>query len=457
MSGLAGLSSDLRQSRSDWPKGQGHVIIFLICTGVAVLAFARSVINLFRDRFPHPADIATVSIFYYGVPLAVAAYFDINLDQMAFLAEFAADPGLAELSIRFVAVALTMLHFGRFLGGRAGKAKLTRFAAINVFAFERVRFILIGLILLIVAGIYLFGIQEFLAGYATEGSETTGLTGNALIYAAIEFLGLTIGYALVLGFAVGKIPFKVIIATGMTILILILLIRAKRLEIVSAFIPLAVVLLSRRASLSSAAWRIIGGGLAVFILVVVSAMRLDSALDYKLGVLLFFSEGLYAGHSLPGIVERLQIHTLDYEYGMRFVNAITAFVPRFLWEGKDDMVYAGNIILKGVAPQGATSFLAEIVLQGGYMAIVICYTLMGFLFERISRFQKGWDQFLAEGVLPARFGAYIISVAIFIPHFRDGIIPAVKLSLQAGLLFMAISGAAWFPKRGAAKVALPET
>lgn len=426
------------------------MVLFVLCTAVSLVAFIRSVLNLFRDRFPHPVDIATVSVFYYGVPLAIAAYFDVNLDQMAFLAEFAADPSLAALSIRFVAVALVMLQFGRFLGNRLGEAKLTRFAAINVLAFERVRFILIGLILLIVVGIYLFGIQQFLAGYATEGVEATGLTGNALIYAAIEFLGLTIGYALVLGFAVGRIPFKVIITVGLTILMLILAIRAKRLEIVSAFIPLAVVLLSRRASLSTAAWRIVGGGAAVFGLVVVSAMRLDSALDYKLGVLLFFSEGLYAGHSLPGIIERLQIHTLDYEYGTRFLNAITAFVPRFLWEGKDDAIYAGNIVLKGVAPQGATSFLAEIVLQGGFAAIMVWYTLMGFLFERISRFQENWDQYLAQGVLSARFGAYLIAVAIFIPHFRDGIIPAVKLSMQAGLLFMIISGASWFPQQRAA-------
>lgn len=432
------------------------MFLFVFCTAVSLVALIRSVANLFRDRFPHPADIATVSIFYYGVPLAIAAYFDVNLDQMAFLAEFAADPGLAAISIRFVAVALVMLQFGRFLGGRLGKAELVRFASINLFAFERVRFAMIGLILLIIVGIYLFGIQEFMAGYATEGSEDTGLTGNALIYAAIEFLGLTIGYALVLGFAVGKIPFKLLISTGFTILLTILAIRAKRLEIVSAFIPLAVVVLSRRASLSTAAWRVVGGTLVVFGLVVVSAMRLDSALDYKLGILLFFSEGLYAGHSLPGIVERLQIHTLDYEYGTRFLNAITAFIPRFLWEGKDDLIYAGNIVLKGVAPQGATSFLAEIVLQGGYVAIVICYTLMGFLFERIARFQDDWDQYLSRGVLPARFGAYLIAVAIFIPHFRDGIIPAVKLSMQAGVLFMAISGASWFPQHRAPQLMPPQ-
>lgn len=423
------------------------MFLFLTCTAVTVVLAIRSIMNLFRDRFPHPVDIATISVFYYGVPLAIAAYFDVNLDQMAFLAEFAADPSLAEISIQLIAAALVMLQVGRLIGTRLGPPKLVRFANVNLWAFERVRFAMIGLIILIVAGIYLFGVQEFLAGYATEGSDVTGTTGNALIYAAIEFLGLTIGYAVVLGFCIGRIPFKILIVIGMTILLTILAIRAKRLEIVSAFIPLALVLFSRRGSLSSAAWRIIGGSAAVFGLVVVSAMRLDSALDYKLGVLLFFSEGLYAGHSLPGIVQRLEIQTLGYEYGTRFLSAITAFVPRFLWEGKDDMVYAGNLVLKGVAPQGATSFLAEIVLQGGFVAIAICYTIMGIVFERIMRFQDNWDRYVDAGMLPSRFGAYLIVVAVFIPHFRDGIIPAVKLAMQSGFMFMLLSGTPWLPSR----------
>jgi hypothetical protein len=223
-------------------------------------------------------------------------------------------------------------------------------------------------------------------------------------------------------------------------MLVIFAIRAKRLEIVSGFIPPALILLSARSAVTATSWRVIAGGAGAFVLVMVSALRASADLGWGQGLFLFFSEGLYAGHSLPGITERLQTQTLSYEHGVRFINALTGFIPRFVWEGKDEMVYAGNLALKGVAPLGATSFLAEVVLQGGYLAILICYPILGFLFERIMRFQDAWDASLARGVIPARVGAYLIAVAIFIPHFRDGIIPAVKLSLQAGVFFALVSG-----------------
>jgi oligosaccharide repeat unit polymerase len=413
---------------------------FLVLTALALFFAAKSTVSLFRKRFPHPTDVAVLSICYYGVPLAVAGYFDLNYRHMVFLANFAADQGLAELSIQFIAVALVALHFGQFLGRRLGHPRMTRFGAINTLAFERLRFIFLGLIALIAAGLYLFGLQEFLAGYATEGLDSTGSTGNAVVYATLEFMGIAIAYALIIGVRTGRVPFKMLILGCLLIMLAILAIRAKRLEIVSAFIPPAVILLSRRSSLSSTSWRVIAGSAAVLVLVVVSAVRASADLNMGEGVFLFFSEGFYAGHSLPGITERLQTHTLAYEHGVRFINALLGFVPRFVWDAKDEMIYAGDLALKGVAPLGATSFLAEVVLQGGLIAVVLCYTAMGFLFERIMRFEDAWDDSISAGFVPARCGAYLIAIAIFIPHFRDGIIPAVKLSLQAGVFFAFLSG-----------------
>lgn len=416
------------------------MIVFLIYSAVALILAGRSVINLFRDRFPHPADVATISIFYYGVPLAVAGYFDLNYDHMVYLANFAADRGLAESSIRFIALAIIAMQFGRILGQRLGYPRMTRFGVINSLAYERVRFSLLGLIGLIGIGVYLFGRQEFLAGYATEGLDATGTTGNAVVYITLEFMGLAIAYAMVIGLYVGRIPFKALISACLLIMLVILAVRAKRLEIVSAFIPPALILLSGRSAIPSVSWRVIAGSAAIFVLVAVSALRASTDLTLGQGIFLFFSEGLYAGHSLPGITERLMTQTLGYEHGARFINSLFGFVPRFVWEGKDDMVYAGNLALKGVAPLGATSFLAEVVLQGGLVAVAICYTVMGFIFERIMRFEDAWDQAISTGVIPARFGAYLIAIAIFIPHFRDGIIPALKLSLQAGVFFALLSG-----------------
>ncbi|MGK6320532.1 O-antigen polymerase [Sphingomonas sp. DT-204] len=415
------------------------MIWFLACTALSTFLTGKAVVNLFRDRFPHPADIASISVFYYGVPLAIAGYFDWNYGQMAFLANFAADQGLAELSIRYIALALVALQCGRMIGQQLGYPRMTRFGIVNTLAFERVRFTFFGLIGLIAVGVYLFGLQEFLAGYATEGLDITGVTGNALVYATLELMGLTIAYAMIIGLYTGRIPFKMLIGVCLVIMLIILAIRAKRLEIVSAFIPPAIILLSRRSAISSLSWRVIAGSTVVLVLVVVSALRASVDLNFFDGVILFLSEGLYAGHSLPGISERLQTQVLGYEHGTRFINALLGFVPRFVWEGKDEMVYAGNLALKGVAPLGATTFLAEVVLQGGMIAIAICYTAMGFIFERIMRFQDAWDECISKGIIPARCGAYLIAVAIFIPHFRDGIIPAVKLSLQAGVFFAILS------------------
>lgn len=424
------------------------MILFLVCTVIALFMTGRSILNLFRERFPHAADLATLSISYYGVPLAVAGYFDLNYDHMVFLAPFAADQELAGMSIQFVALSLVALQLGRSLGRRWTLPHLTRFGSLNVLAYERVRFGFLGLIGLIAVGVYLFGVQEFLAGYATEGLDATGSTGNAVVYATLEFMGLTIAYAMILGLCTGRIPFKLLIGVCLTIMLIILAIRAKRLEIVSGFIPPALILLSARSAVTATSWRVIAGGAGVFVLVMVSALRASADLGWGQGLFLFFSEGLYAGHSLPGITERLQTQTLSHEHGVRFINALTGFIPRFVWEGKDEMVYAGNLALKGVAPLGATSFLAEVVLQGGYLAILICYPVMGFLFERIMRFQDAWDASLTRGVIPARVGAYLIAVAIFIPHFRDGIIPAVKLSLQAGVFFTLLSGMRLISKPG---------
>jgi hypothetical protein len=98
------------------------------------------------------------------------------------------------------------------------------------------------------------------------------------------------------------------------------------------------------------------------------------------------------------------------------------------------MVYAGNIALESVSPLGATNILAEIVLQGGLIAVAVVYTIMGYLFQRVMLFQRNWDFDRDAGLIPLRFGFYLIVIAIFVPHFRDGIIPAIKLSLQ-GLVF----------------------
>ncbi len=416
------------------------MLIYLTFTGLALFLTAKAIIGLFRDRFPHPVDLAIVSTAYYGIPLSLAGYFDWSLNHMAFLAPFAADQGLAALSMRFVLLALLALVFGRYLARRMASPTVLWFGKANTFAVERVRFALLGLIGLIILGVYLFGVRNFLAGYASDYASVSGETGNAVVYATLEFMGLAIAYAMILGQSTGRTPGKFLMVVCVVISLVVLALRAKRLEVISVFIPPLLVFISRRESISSFSWRVIAGTALLSLLVVISIIRVSDNYTLQQAIFLIFSEGLYAGHSMPGILERLDTQTLNYEYGARYISSLFGFVPRFLWEGKDDLVYAGNVALEGVAPLGATNLLAEVVLQGGIVAVALSYTVIGFLFERFARFEDVWDKSLEAGIIPARFGAYVIAIAVFVPHFRDGIIPSIKLSLQATIFFLVLVG-----------------
>jgi hypothetical protein len=409
---------------------------------VVVAAFGcRSIAALGRNRFPHAADVATISTIYYSVPLSMAGFFSVNYRDVIFLSSAAADAGLAFQSLTFVVVALISLQIGRSAGSIIVVDDISQFSKLDAQSTTRAGIMLISLIAITAVGVWLFGLNEFLAGYATESDTGSAGIGNALVYLAVEWIGLAIAFTLLIGRSRGKIPHKFLLAVAFAVLLAVLAVRAKRLEVVAALIPTAILLLSRRSSISTTAWRFIGVASAIAVLVVISALRTSDTLDPFRALYYFFSEGLYAGHSLPGIIDRINLGMIGYEHGLRFVNALLGFIPRFVWSGKDEMVYAGNQILEGVAPLGATNILAEIVLQGGVVAVAICYVTMGYLFQRLSMFDKIWDDAIAQGYVPLRFGFYLIALAIFIPHFRDGIIPAVKLSLQAAVFIFVLMGA----------------
>ena len=419
-------------------------LFFAMAAAGAALAVA-SAARLLRSRFLHPTDVAVLSTFYYAVPLAVCGYLLFNPRDMIFLHRAAADPALAVRAMHYALAAMIALHAGSwamratrdngpapcflatyFKAGAAGQTRAWAAAGL--------------LVVLMGAGILQFGTAEFFEGYASESDAAGATLGIALVYFAVSAFGMIIAYALILKRVDPDRPVFWLIATVSACALFVLLARSKRLEIVIAFLPMAIILLSRRKSLTITVGRLAIGGAAVALLVVLAALRINEAIDpFAFGFYLF-SEGLYAGHALPGIVQRLDAGMLGYENGVRFVSAFLAFVPRVVWPGKDDFVYAGNHALDGVAPLGATSFLAETVLQGGLVAVVLVHFALGMVFEWSTRFERVWDAALASGYIPRRFIAYLVLIAVFIPHFRDGIIPAIKLSLQAAAFLVLLTG-----------------
>ncbi|OWK27837.1 oligosaccharide repeat unit polymerase [Sphingomonas dokdonensis] len=410
---------------------------FLVLLGITGGLVVLAVIRLVTSKFPSGADLAQLSTFYYSVPLSILAFLSINLRQMAFLNEIAANAELAIISLRYVCVAMVGIELGRYLGRMMGAARFTYVFSVNEASAYRTAVLTCAVLLLFPAGVALFGVQSFLQGYATESLAAGGDTGTALIYSAIEALGITLAFIMIMRLSLGRLPIKPLFLLSLASIAVIFVIRVKRLEVVSALVPLAIILFASRSRVKATVWRVLLGAGLLLALAVVSATRVSERLDLQTIIFYFLSEGLYAGHSLPGIVNRLDINMTGYEYGMRFLNSVLAFVPSFLWPGKTEVVYGPDLIFEGISPLGATTMLTEIVLQGGVVAVAIFYTLLGLFFERVERFQEGWDEAVATGCFPARFGLYLISVSVFIPHFRDGVIPALKLTLQ-GLAYFAI-------------------
>jgi oligosaccharide repeat unit polymerase len=395
---------------------------------------------MFGSRFVHPVHLATISTFYYAVPLAVAGYLSYNPRQMVFLHAQAADPALAFQSIVYAFAAMAALVSGSRIARFGAAPRLGTYFELSEKGLPRAWLAIGVLVALIGLGVMQFGIGDFLRGYATESSEDDATLGMALVYFSTGSLGLVAVYAVLLYRKFHQRELWLLIGAAIVTAVLVLLIREKRLEIVTTFLPLAIVLLAARGRLKVAVWRAVLGVLAVTALVVVAVTRINDQFDLFTINFYMLSEGLYAGHALPGIIYRLDANMLNYEYGVRFLNSLLAFVPRFVWESKDDFVYAGNLALEGVAPLGASTFLAEVVLQGGLIAVLLVHFVLGAIFEWSTKFEVVWDAARASGKIPGRFLIYIVLTAIFVPHFRDGIVPAIKLSLQAGVFLAVLTG-----------------
>lgn len=425
---------------------------FLLMVLAATVLTLRSFVRLLKSRFLQPLDIAVVSTFYYGMPLAVAGFFLYNPRDMIFLHPQAADPALAVQAARYILAAIVSMYVGHWIAGRIGSPVLGTYFSLDSSGLPRAWLAFGALVAIIGFGMINFGINDFFAGYATESSTETGVLGLALIYFATGSLGVVVAYALLLNKSLSRKELWLLVIAAIAVAIFVLLIRSKRLEIVTTFLPVAIILLAARGSFKIATWRILLGGAAVSALVAVAVVRIGDTFEFFNINFYLLSEGLYAGHALPGIIHRLENGMVGYEYGIRFLNSLLAFLPRFVWEGKDAFIYSGNLALDGVSPLGATTFLAEVVLQGGIVAVVGVHLIMGFVFQRVMWFENVWDDALASGKIPGRFIAYLVIASIFVPHFRDGIIPSMKLALQAGAFFIVLVGLQRLPAELAARM-----
>lgn len=411
---------------------------------VAVLTVG-SIWRLLVARFPHPADLATLAVFYYTLPLALAATLFPEVSQLIFLHSAASNYDLAVQSILYTVLAAICLQGGRWMASRlAIHAPRLQFALAPA-DLLKTSLVLPGLLGAIVLGVVLFGSEAFFSGYNVASQESTSTLGTAMIYLSIEWLGLAMVYGVMASRATGKPLSRGIIILTVVSLLFLGAVRGKRLEIIAASLPVGLLMFASRPFFRSVSGRMLTVFAVAVLVSMLASLRLGGGVDVADILFNFVSEGLFAGHVLPGILEKLNSGQIDYEYGRRVLAGIFAFVPRIVWPNKDDFLYSGNELLDSVAPLGATSLVGEVVLQGGLIAVILWFTGIGFLFERIHGSLKNFDAAIAARRLPMSAIWYFVVVASFIPHFRDGLMTSIKIALQSGVFFMGVAGLKLLP------------
>jgi oligosaccharide repeat unit polymerase len=422
-----------------------HVDELLLTLFVAIILGGRSLWRLFSDRFPHPVDLAVTSIFYYSFPLAIVAAVLKEDGGLVFLHEAAGDYSLALRSMNYAVLAAVSLHCGRFLGRHLRKGTTYLIFPIGRRDFGKVQFFLVFLLCQLTIGIVLFGADALFAGYNIDSQAGTAATGQAVLYSGIELMGLTIAYAYLVSIATRRWPSPKLILFCVIVIFLLGVARGKRLEVVSAFLPLALFIFATKPAFRRRSARLVVIVVTALFISLLASIRLGEPPNIASLMFNLFSEGLFAGHALPGLLENLTRNGATYEYGFRVVAGLLAFVPRFLWPGKDEMLYSATTVFEGVAPLGATSMLGEVYLQGGVVAIIVFFLIVGYIFEYTCQFQSSFDSQLISKQFFVSVLPYLACVAIFIPHFRDGLIPSMKISLQAMFFLFLVAGLKWFP------------
>jgi len=400
------------------------------------------VVRILRDRLPRPADIVTLSLFFYNVPLALVALvpgIDDLTGNLAFLNPVAGDVPVAEKTVLITAIATLALGIGRWLGSRLKRPKSPRRPIQLHLPLQRTAVLLmIVAVVAIVGGIGIFGAEVFFSGYAAGSQEAAGETGEALIYFSHEVMGLAFFVWCVCSMNTHHTRGRLAVLSCLAFLMLVTVLRGKRLELIVALLPALLLWWSTR--LVRVWQRVAAVGCIALAVAVLASVRLGESPNVASVAFNLFSEGLYAGHMTPGVIDAVQRGEMKLEYGGRFLVAVLALVPRMLMPAKDELVYRTITDLTPYAPLGASSFLAEVFLQGEVIGVVICFLLIGFGASRLEmRSLTGH-----RGLLSLRAVAYVLFVCSFVPHFRDGIVPSLKIPVQllvVVLLLVSIGGA----------------
>jgi hypothetical protein len=401
-----------------------------IIVAIYLVRIAISLQNILRDPLPHPADAILLSIFFYNVPLALISIYNLEWlfpEYKVFLNAVSRDSYIAEKTMIISFVSMIGLEVGRRFFFKYNISE--RYLVMNdVFSNFSLIFI-IAMSSIILSAAYSMGFSNYFIGYNIDSNIINTSDYIAFIYFCIEAVGIFFLFVYANKNFGNRKFILLFLFVIIAYIVFMALARGKRLELVVALLPL--MLLFWSVTVRSVHARII---VAVgFLLAFSSLASLRFGEIPTLSALFFnsFSEGLYAGHMTPGVINAVDYQGMRPELGARFGLGFLAVIPRFMFPDKDQIIYQSIADITEFTPLGATSLLGEIYLQGGTFFVLVAFMGFGFLsrlFEVDRLYEKGSKHF------PLTSMYYLIFIGTFLFHFRDGIVVMIKLTIQMVIL-----------------------
>lgn len=403
-----------------------------LLVAVYLARVAIGLYNIIRDPLPHPADAILLSIFFYNAPLALISIYDLEWlfpEYKVFLNIESRDPYLAETTMICCFFSMVGLEIGRrlFFKYNISQKYLVMNAAFSATSLSAI----FAMSFIILAAAYAMGFANYFVGYNVDVNIVNVSEYIAFIYFCIEAVGIFF----LLVFANKHYGNRKFILIVLCLLILYItfmaLARGKRLELVVALLPL--MLLFWSVKLRSLPVRLVAVGFFIVAFSSLASLRFGEIPTLSSLVFNSVSEGLYAGHMTPGVINAIDYEGMPPERGGRFLIGMLAVIPRFVFPDKDQIIYQSISDISEFTPLGATSLLGEFYLQGGMSFVLGAFIGLGFL-SRIFEVKELYNKH--SNLFPLKSIYYLIFMGTFIFHFRDGIVTMTKLTIQIMIVFL---------------------
>lgn len=418
-----------------------HLANTLLAIFIAACA-VRSIYQILRSTLPALRDVATIFAAFYCLPTALVDLLEQLNPLFAPISEAAKRPDLQLQSLILTASSLSSMYSGEWLYfALLRRSHSWRMPLHTRVGRDSMRIVALTCVSISswIAGIWIFGILEFSSGYNVASTSSIADAGQASAYFGILAAGIALGHITYSWHTNGRPSHWVSSALLGGLLLLTVLVRPKRLEIVGALVIPGLLLFATNKVARRFAPRLLAAIIALGVLSSTACLRIGQEIDLQSITFHLLSEGFFAGHATPGILEGLETGDIGFEDFERVQLGVLASLPGVIFKNKALSVYALNDNIAGAAPLGASSIAAETYLQGGLATHLVIWLSIGALFGFASIRQVSIHLDLQHGVLTFRRMLYFTLVSIFLIHLRDGIIPAMKLSIQGMLLWVGIT------------------